>query len=136
METKRCTKCKQDLELKMFYKTPTGKDGLRGDCKDCAWKQRKAQIASKDPAEWTAHRRPIILKNKYGITEEVYDRILAYQNGACAICLRVVDYMLHVDHNHDTGEVRGLLCRGCNSGMGMLGDNVDRLQRAIEYLRR
>ena len=76
------------------------------------------------------------LENKYGISLKEYNTLLDAQDGVCAICFGVEkNKKLSVDHNHDTGEVRGLLCHKCNSGIGLLGDKVDALQRAIDYLK-
>jgi len=60
----------------------------------------------------------------------------ADQFGRCAICGGVndIDRRLSVDHNHDTGEVRGLLCNRCNRAIGLLGDSIDILESAISYL--
>ena len=75
------------------------------------------------------------LENKYGITIKEYNTLLDAQDGVCAICFGVEKNKLCVDHDHDTGEVRGLLCSKCNRGIGLLGDKVDALQRAIDYLK-
>jgi hypothetical protein len=59
------------------------------------------------------------------------------QDYSCAICGKHEDelgYKLRVDHNHDSGKVRGLLCNGCNTSLGHFGDSVDGLQKAIDYL--
>ena len=59
------------------------------------------------------------------------------QEGKCAICGREEERFarsLHVDHDHKTGQVRGLLCHGCNVGMGSMGDDIGVLQKSIEYL--
>lgn len=65
-------------------------------------------------------------------------QMLAAQNGVCAICgkepTKGRGRKLHIDHDHETGKRRGLLCNGCNTGIGSLGDDVSRLQRAIKYL--
>lgn len=58
------------------------------------------------------------------------------QRGACKLCGKSKPlFELDVDHNHRTGKVRGLLCRGCNHGIGWLGDTLDKLERAMHYLR-
>jgi hypothetical protein len=81
------------------------------------------------------------LKRTYGITLEWYNTKLAEQNGACAICLQPEKVeirgkllMLAVDHDHATGQVRGLLCSNCNRGIGHLDHDMARLQAAIHYL--
>lgn len=73
---------------------------------------------------------------KYGIGRLDYDRILAEQNGACAVCLWVPQdrWSLDIDHCHQTGAVRGLLCNRCNVGIGALQDSPDNLLRAAAYL--
>lgn len=64
-----------------------------------------------------------------------YDQLLQHQDGRCYICGGKRQYNLHVDHCHKTGLVRGLLCKGCNKRLlPSVRDNVDRLNRAIEYL--
>lgn len=90
-------------------------------------------------AEWD-YRRRLYFKRKYGITPEQRDEMIAAQAGKCAICcslFRPKKYNdTHLDHCHETGLVRGVLCAKCNRGMGMLGDNPTILQAAIDYLRR
>lgn len=79
------------------------------------------------------------LKNLYGITLEDYDQRLDRQGGGCAICgaepWTQKHGRLHVDHDHKTSEVRGLLCFDCNVALGAFKDNQTRLLRAISYLK-
>lgn len=72
------------------------------------------------------------LKHRYGLSFEQYQEMFVRQDGKCACCgeRSAVD----VDYCHDTGRVRGLLCRSCNVGLGQLGDTVEGLRRAIAYL--
>lgn len=75
------------------------------------------------------------LKRLYGITLVDYDVLFKKQCGLCAICKQPpVAIYFHVDHDHSTNQIRGLLCRDCNTGIGLLKDDVDRLRQAIEYL--
>jgi hypothetical protein len=75
----------------------------------------------------------------HGLTLEQYENILKSQNGVCAIC-KSSDSKTKgigrfcVDHDHLTGEIRGLLCASCNRGIGLLGDKVELLKNAIKYL--
>lgn len=72
----------------------------------------------------------------YGITLDQYDFMLKQQGGVCLICKvpHHAEHPLVVDHNHVTMKVRGLLCSNCNTGIGLLGDNIHLLQNAIAYL--
>ena len=74
------------------------------------------------------------LKVHYGITLEDYNRIYTDQGGACAICGAVTQRALCVDHCHASGNVRGLLCRKCNTGLGCYNDSPDLMLKAIAYL--
>lgn len=72
------------------------------------------------------------IRVKYGLTNAEYDKLLAEYGYACAICFG--DDVLCVDHCHETGRVRGILCVRCNSGIGFLRDSAELVKRAAEYL--
>ena len=76
------------------------------------------------------------LMRTYGITKEAYDTMMTLQNGVCAICEGRYDdkKKLAIDHCHDTGTIRGLLCNKCNRGLGMFEDDPTLLNKAVEYL--
>jgi hypothetical protein len=74
------------------------------------------------------------LKYFHNITSEQYWEMFLSQGGVCKICGRPSVKTLHVDHDHRTGEIRGLLCSQCNSLLGFCDDSVVRLQKAIKYL--
>ena len=75
------------------------------------------------------------IKKAYGIDFQDYDRMLSEQNGVCWICEEQDPHgRLAIDHCHTTGKIRGLLCRNCNRALGAFKDNVERLQRAIDYI--
>ena len=75
------------------------------------------------------------LRNLFGLTLDEYDEMWNEQGGVCAICEEPQkNRKLAVDHDHDTGEVRGLLCTSCNLGIGNLKDSIDILESAINYL--
>lgn len=80
------------------------------------------------------------LRRKFGITVEQYEEMLEAQEGGCAICgttdcqAKTGKSRLAVDHDHDTGKVRGLLCNHCNAGLGAFRDNTTLLEKAIKYL--
>jgi hypothetical protein len=79
-------------------------------------------------------RRDTWLRCMYGISIEQYDLLFSQQDGACAVCHRR-ERTLSVDHDHQTGQVRGLLCRKCNAAIGALGDSVETVSRALDYLK-
>jgi hypothetical protein len=87
-------------------------------------------------------KRRMLLKKWYGITIEDYADLLEKQNGLCAICgenrnpvhKNGTEWSLCVDHNHDTGKVRGLLCGKCNTAIGMMDDRLDLVLKAADYL--
>jgi hypothetical protein len=70
----------------------------------------------------------------YGLTPAKYDKLFIKQGGKCALCRMTPQEGLHVDHDHNTGKIRGLLCRKCNTGLGKLGDTAESVQRAVKYL--
>jgi hypothetical protein len=76
------------------------------------------------------------LRDRFGITADEYWRLWREQKGLCKICGKpqCVGTKLDVDHDHETGKIRGLLCRQCNTGIGLLRDSVSLLFRAIKYL--
>lgn len=73
---------------------------------------------------------------QYGLTEAAFTTMLEEQGRRCAICRTGIDAKnCHIDHDHATGVVRGLLCFGCNTGLGSFGDDETRLAAAIAYLK-
>lgn len=120
--TKVCSGCgvSKPATTEFFHYDERYRMNLRSECKECR----------------AIRSRFDTIKRKYGLSREEYTDLLESQGGVCAICAKgptVYDY-LSVDHNHDTGEVRGLLCHPCNAGIGKLGDSIQRLRAAISYL--
>ena len=78
------------------------------------------------------------IKREYYLTIEQYNQMFVDQNGVCAICGEKQENgkNLSIDHNHETGKVRGLLCTRCNTGIGLLKEKEDILLKAIEYLKK
>lgn len=77
------------------------------------------------------------IKSKYGLSIEDYQELLQKQNSICPICKRTLidrQNMPHVDHDHTTNKIRGILCGNCNMGLGNFKDNIESLKRAIKYL--
>jgi hypothetical protein len=76
------------------------------------------------------------MRKKYGITLEQYQAMLEKQDGVCAVCGEGCKSgrALSVDHNHTTGQLRGLLCGNCNRGIGYLQDDPELIRAALEYI--
>lgn len=73
-------------------------------------------------------------RRRYGVDDVEYQQLLTKQNGLCAICTKTCTRQLALDHDHDTGKVRGLLCNSCNRGLGYFKDNQVLLGNARDYL--
>src|SRR5204862_7451311 len=99
---------------------------------------RARQREYKKRPERKAADREYHLKRTYGITIEQYDAMLEAQGGVCMICKepRPEERTLHVDHDHKTGKIRGLLCFRCNNAIGDLRESFDLAQKAADYLDR
>ncbi len=97
---------------------------------------RENQRRMRNTPEGKARQRAGHLKRKYGITVQQYDALLASQGGGCAICGRLPqpDVSLHLDHDHDSGQLRGVLCFRCNNALGDFDDDPALLQQAVGYL--
>jgi hypothetical protein len=160
---KKCSKCGELKPLDEFYAAKGGRDGLRGDCKSCFaarhqhWyaENKKKEIArvqawrETNPEKYAEYQRNYRarpdrkladraghLKRKFGLSLEQYEEMLASQNGGCAICGDPPEEgtSLHIDHDHDTGEVRGLLCVRCNNGLGQFKEEAELVRAAAAYL--
>lgn len=108
---------------------------------ECRAERARQTLSERQPVQNERRRggpnRRSNLLRRFGLTEDDYLQMLEAQGGRCAICgtdTPGTAGVFAVDHDHTTGAVRGLLCRGCNIGIGNLGDDVERLRRAIEYL--
>jgi hypothetical protein len=113
-----------------FHRSGSGGEFLHSYCKPCANIINKANRDARPNARLREH-----LRRRFGITPEDYDAMFAAQGGVCAICGSPPrGRRLSVDHDHDTDEVRGLLCSTCNAGIGSMRDDPELLRRAIAYL--
>lgn len=147
---KKCPKCgkKHSAIVKYFYKSIHTKSGLDGWCKICrkkyARKHNKNLDVKKRKREYDKKRRTIVrphLKECYNITLSDYNKIFIYQKECCIICgihQSKLKNRLCVDHNHQTGKIRGLLCHQCNLTIGHIevAKKKGILQKTIEYLSR
>lgn len=147
----QCSTCAEVKALDAFYRSSRSKTGRKSECIPCykakgseyreregvseRYRRRHIERRLKDPVKYYKESRDNQLRHKYGIDSGDYDAMLESQSGRCGICASRPDgYQLYVDHCHKTGAVRGLLCRKCNSGIGMLGDTHESVRRALEYL--
>ncbi len=132
---KRCSDCGETKPLSEFTKSKQRADGRGRQCRPCH--------AARQRAYNQRNRRLVNMRKqlaKWGLTVETYEELLESQGGRCAICGSADNGdarndVFNVDHCHETGAIRGLLCSPCNRGLGQFGDSVDRLERAIVYLR-
>ena len=137
-----CKICNEAKPLTEFYQTVRNREpyGYHGKCKSCYVKKQQENY---DPIK----KRDENLKRVYGIGIEEYNTLLEKQNNRCAICESTdpkgrksgrgggVD-VFYVDHDHKTGNVRGLLCNICNRTMGYVGENSNVLEEMIKYLQK
>lgn len=164
MNLKICNKCKEIKELNTFYKSKTGKNGLDSQCKECINKlykeyriknitkrkiyseeyysrpevQERLSIYNNDPInkERKNEYRKKWYKNNIDKQKE-FQLISETQNDCCAICgihKGNLKKDLHVDHDHKTDKIRGLLCTKHNLGIGQFDDNPNLLLKAADYL--
>ena len=146
--TRICYVCKVEKPVDEFIKLATGVDGVGTLCKPCK-RVKSAAWRSENPdhnQEWRAqnklsrqeYERERTLRRHYNMSLNDYSDMLTSQGGVCAICglppTNGQGKILHVDHDHATGKIRGLLCHGCNTSLGHFQDNVAFLQKAITYL--
>lgn len=98
--------------------------------------ERKRSRRKENPDASRTWKRRTRVK-QYRLTLEEFDALLTGQGGVCAVCGNPPKLgNLHIDHCHETGRVRGLLCAGCNTSIGKLGDCAAGLRRAVAYLER
>lgn len=131
---KKCSKCNIEKEESSFHKRNNRASGLKSSCKECSKLYPKKRTEN--------YMRNYDLMKSYSISHNEYNRMLALQHGECAICgIKESDLIgrkkyLCVDHNHDTGVIRGLICDKCNRGIGLLQDSIDLLEKSILYLKK
>ena len=152
MQNKTCTDCKIEKPVSEFYLKKSGKHGVAAWCKKCnirmsreyrAKNKIKVRVKAKVYRERNKGKiKGQYLSTKYGITIEQFDQMMAAQDGVCAICGRLETAknqwggvkQLAVDHDHETGKVRALLCTKCNMALGGTDDNVEILAHMISYI--
>ncbi|KKN64875.1 hypothetical protein LCGC14_0487090 [marine sediment metagenome] len=162
--TKYCSRCDTRKSTGGFYRDRRRKDGLNIYCRECVSQQMK-EYRKKNPDKNRRDRKNYRQKNRgeinrkkrvyrktdrgrelkrrselrcfYHMTLEQHRQLYENQKGRCGICRETLLYReVCTDHNHKTGEVRGLLCNHCNTGLGQFRDDPIKLKRAIKYLQR
>lgn len=124
--TKVCRDCGRELPAENFWKHGTTKDGLQSYCKECCYKRRQTHPSHRREAHLAYQR-----KHRYGVSADDLAALVVACGNKCVIC---GGEWTDVDHDHETGRVRGLLCRKCNLALGHLDDDPERVRRAAEYL--
>ena len=153
---KQCTKCLQVKSFAEFHNDKHKKDNLHTQCKEChslrnktkrktdiVWREMQAQRAKQYREKYPDKNRDTIrnstLKAKYGITSKEYDTLFESQGYKCAVCgssKNQVYGKMPVDHCHNTGKVRGILCQSCNVTLGKVEEKEEILLALIEYLKK
>lgn len=159
-----CTKCKFEKDVSNFKKHRQRKNGLYEQCRECVreYRSRPEVKAQSLAAQRKRYQRPHVkemarirslefrktdigkrcvinsnLRITYGISINEYDALFTTQKGCCAICEKhqvELTRRLHVDHDHKTGKIRGLLCHYCNTSLGGFKEDSAMMKKAIEYL--
>lgn len=161
MNSKRCSTCGEIKPLESFHRSRAQRDGTTGRCKACS---RDYYVANREKIlayqrEWDRHRAPRAPRDQrdrdrrrekssnHGISPDRFQEMLNAQDGRCAICRVEFDgtraRSAYIDHDHSCcpGKIscgkciRGLLCPGCNTALGRLGDTIDGITCALNYLR-
>lgn len=138
--TKACTMCHKEKPL-TEYRSRGGsqKHLLKSKCNECLYKEHK-RWTEENPEKVREYRAkdPYTFKKRcarHGITPEEFWAIYEEQDGTCPVCDKAIDAEgSAIDHNHETGDVRGILCKNCNRALGLLGDNPETMARAQAYL--
>lgn len=131
-----CTKCKLESEESNFHKRAVNKlrNGRDSWCKPCKSTYRNAYHLLNRESEYVRSREKAWAYVGLDITYDVFLQMLEERKGECELCDAQCGTGLHVDHDHATGKIRGLLCGPCNKGLGQFRDNIKALKNAVNYL--
>jgi hypothetical protein len=146
--TTPCRTCgKHKAPSEFYFHKASGRP--RAHCKSCTNAQSRAyhkanpekrrarylRAKEADPETLQRKLRATNLRWRFGLTQNDYDAMFTQQGGCCAICgSGPKGKHLYIDHDHNTGAIRGLLCNYCNLGLGKFKDNPDTLRKAARYL--
>lgn len=143
MSNKQCSTCGKQKEHEHFHRNKYSPDGLHSKCKECKNEKAKEWYAKAKLGLETGRQnvgetpRGKHLRRTYGISVAQYEELLEKQDHCCAICGKHADEekrSLAVDHNHVTGEIRGLLCGYCNHRLVGRHRDGDLLRRIADYI--
>lgn len=138
--SKFCNWCHKIKPKEEFHKDKGTYDNLSTRCKQCQkayYEKNKIRIIEKsliyNKKNYSVIRERELLK-KYGITRDIYDKMVLDQNGECKICKSTLDMskFTHVDHDHKTNKVRGILCHSCNTKLGWLEKYKDQVLKYLD----
>jgi len=133
METKVCTGCGVEKPRSEYHKRPEKPIGIKSQCKECVNAERKRRY---DEAKLSGALKESLWKRAgINMTYDVYVSRYKELNGCCEICNDKCE-VLCVDHNHETGEVRGLICTACNLAIENLQESVQVMRNAIKYIQK
>ena len=142
-----CSMCKRTLPRENYSPKRNSATIIAKRCNECrakpavTWNERNPDRVKRATARFVAAGKARVgrLKARYGMSQSDYDAMLAAQGGKCAICGTTTPggrfTPFQIDHCHDSGKVRGLLCTNCNRALGYFGDDPDRIMAAARYLR-
>lgn len=128
---KICSRCKLEKDESEFYRYPQ-RGGVQNYCKDCKHAYCR-EYYQKNKDRVRRQNKRASLKFHYGMTLEQYDEMYISQQGQCSIC-KTKHEVLHVDHDHNTGDIRELLCNRCNRTLGLLEEDPMIMHSMIEYV--
>jgi len=140
--TRVCKTCGKEKPLYQFVKDKTCSFGYSHRCRDCRGAMRSKDYYEKPEKRQKETRTPSQfrekhLKQTYGLTMAAYDNMAKAQDHRCSICgahQEDLPYLLHVDHHHESGKIRELLCKNCNMLLGHAREDLSILDKAKEYL--
>ncbi len=129
---KKCSRCEINKNLLKFPKSKNSRDGVHNQCKKC---HNEYYSKEKYKKYYPQNKNRYYLK-KFNITLKDKEVMIQNQSNTCLICKQQfkASHSTHVDHNHITGKVRGILCSGCNMLIGFMETNPKRLEEAFNYL--
>lgn len=136
MKKKICIKCNLNKELIDFPKRKDSKDGTKNECKSCYSKRSSIKAKNKK----YINQKSYYWKKHYNLSIEDYNNLLIKQENRCLICgisfNNMKNRLIHIDHDHKTNKVRGILCNKCNCLLGCANDDILILLNSIKYLER